>query len=99
LKLFLEEDPLYFDKILPYAVVFWLDTKLIKIITPIMEEMNINPVRCNWNIWDISNINSSISSISSYSSSSWFDSWSSSSWWWSSFSSGWGWGWWGGRSW
>ena len=99
LKLFLKEDSLYFDKILPYAVVFWLDTKLIKIITPIMKEMNINPIRHNWSIWDISSINSSISSISSYSSSSWFDSWSSSSWWWSSFSSWWGWGWWGGRSW
>ena len=98
LKLFLEEDPLYFDKILPYAVVFWLDTKLIRIITPIMKEMDINPVRYNWSIWDISDINSNISSIS-YSSDSWFDSWSSSSWWWSSFSSGWGWGGWGWRSW
>ena len=41
LKLFLQQDPLYFDKILPYAVAFGLETEFIKKIEPIMQEMNI----------------------------------------------------------
>jgi hypothetical protein len=45
LKEFLKQDPLYFDKILPYAVAFGLDTELIKKIEPIMKEMNI---RSSW---------------------------------------------------
>ncbi|MBQ5945581.1 hypothetical protein IJL65_04265 [bacterium] len=41
MRLFLQQDPLYFDKILPYAVAFGLDTELIKKIEPIMQEMGI----------------------------------------------------------
>lgn len=104
LKLFLQQDPLYFDKILPYAVAFGLDTELIKKIEPIMKEMNI---RSSWYDWDIHSIyfinntisSSAISSIppkASYNSSGWFRGWSSFGWW---FSFWWGglWGWW--RSW
>jgi uncharacterized membrane protein len=106
LRLFLQEDPLYFDKILPYAVVFGLDTELIKKFEPIMQEMNIKSSFYDWNFDSINVINNTISSsathsvppsTSSYSSSDWFSSWSSSSWWW--FSSWWGGGGWGGRSW
>ena len=111
LRLFLQEDPLYFDKILPYAVVFGLDTELIRKITPIMQEMNIKPTWYYWNINSLSKVTHKINNMaysqrpshnswsSSYSSDSWFSSWSSFSSWWSSFSSGWwgGGGWW--RSW
>ncbi len=105
LRLFLKQDPLYFDKILPYAVAFWLDTELIKKIEPIMQEMNIKSNCYDWNINSMYIMNDIISSsathsvppsTSTYSSSDWFSSWSSS-WWW--FSSWWGGGWWGGRSW
>ncbi len=109
LKTFLQQDPLYFDKILPYAVVFGLDTELIKKFTHIMQEMDVKP---SWYDWDIKSLCAATHIInkmaysqkssnhnyswwsSSYSSSSWFDSWSSFSWGWSSFSSWWGgWGW------
>ena len=103
LRLFLAKDPLYFDKILPYAVVFGLETKLLKKIEPIMQEMNV------WSSWynqiyTVDTINRIISSSarhsvpssSSYSSSRWFSGWSSF-WWWFSFWWWWGWGWW--RSW
>ena len=109
LRLFLKQDPTFFDKTLPYAIVFGLESELINKITPIMQEMNIKSSRYSWNIGEISSLTSSISSAwsyhsisssdSSYSSDSWFDSWSSFSWWWSSFSSGWGWWGWGWRSW
>ena len=115
LRLFLQQDPLYFDKILPYAVVFGLDTELIKKIEPIMQEMGIKSSWYDWDIHSIHTINYTISSsathsipphydsnswFSSYDSDSWFSGWSSFSWWSSSwFSSWWGWGWWGGRSW
>lgn len=111
LKLFLQQDPLYFDKILPYAVVFGLDTKLIKKITPLMQEMNINPTWYEWNLNSLYKVAHTINSMaysqrqthnswhSSYSYSGWFSSWSSFSWWWNSFSSWWGGGWWGWRSW
>lgn len=110
LRSFLKQDPLYFDKILPYAVVFWLDTELIKKIEPIMHEMNIKSSWYNEDFHSISMINniisnsatssvSSSSSSSSYSSSGWFSSGSSFSWWWGWFSSWWGGWWWGWRSW
>jgi hypothetical protein len=41
LRLFLMQDPLYFDKILPYAVAFGLETELIKKIAPIMQELGV----------------------------------------------------------
>ena len=104
LRLFLQQDPLYFDKILPYAVAFGLDTELIKKIEPLLKEMNI---RSSWYDWDVHNIyyiNNTISSSAinsvppkaSYSSSSWFSGWSSFGW---GFSLWWWGGWWGGRSW
>ena len=104
LKLFLQQDPLYFDKILPYAVAFGLDTELINKIEPIMKEMNIRSSWYDWDIHDIYYINNTISSSAinsvapkaSYSSSGWFSGWSSFGWW---FSIGWGWGGWGWRSW
>ena len=96
LRTFLAQDPLYFDKTLPYAVVFGLQTDFLKKITPIMKEYHIQP---NWFVWDIDNIWNVCSitnyawSTASYSESWWFSSWSSF-WWW--FSSGW---WWGGGWW
>ena len=107
LRLFLENDPLYFDKILPYAIVFGLGTELIDKVKPIMEDMNIETTRYDWDLFLLSDTVSTISSItphsssadssrSSYDSDSWFDSWSS-------FDSGsssdsWG-GWWGWSDW
>ena len=104
LRLFLQQDPLYFDKILPYAVVFWLDTELIKKIEPIMQEMNI---RSSWYDGDIHSIyyinntiarsaNNSVPPKASYSSDSWFSGGSSFG---GGFSSGGWWGGWGWRSW
>lgn len=110
LRFLLKEDPLYFDKTLPYAVAFWLETELIKKMKSIgiQPSININTLS------DFSDImyyaarnsiapattssSSSSSSSSSYDWDSWFDSWSSfdSG---SSFSSWWGGGWWGWRSW
>jgi len=101
LRTSLQEDPLYFDKILPYAIVFWIETKLIKKMKKIMQELDIEPTRYDWDISKIpytasiisSNLNHNPSyNNSSYSSSGWFSSGSSFSWWWSSFSSWW-WGW------
>ena len=87
LRLFLKQDPLYFDKILPYAIVFGLDTILIDKVSSIMKDLNI---KSNIFVWDFNYLNdirdtfSSVSfndpvhsSYSSYSSDSWFDSWSS----------------------
>ena len=96
-KVLTDEDPLFVEKALPYAVVFWLDTKFIKYITP--EDVQ-------WLGWDIDVLEDSLSYISeavntywvapyyyspysSSSSSSWssgssYSSYSSSSW----FSSG-----------
>ena len=111
IKKFLSQDPLFFDKTLPYAVTLWLETKFMKNFKPIMEEMGISQNWCTWDLTDIirfvndwihiesQSTSSGSSSSSSYSSSGWFSGGSSFSWWWSSFSSWWGWGWWGGRSW
>lgn len=105
LRLFLKQDPKFFDKILPYAIVFGLESELINKIAPIMKEMNIKSSRYSWNIGEISSLTSSISSAWSYhSTSSSHSSYSSDSWWdsWSSFDSGWSsfdsW-WWGGGGW
>ncbi len=102
LKTFLSQDPLYFDKTLPYAVVFWIETEFLKKITPIMQEHNITPTRY---IGDLKNIGYCITSTNStwkqsvYTEHSWFDKWSSFWWWGWGFSSWWGWwgGWWGSR--
>lgn len=104
----IKEDPLFVDKALPYAVVFWIQSKFIK---------NITPESITWFNWDMDNLVTSINYInrsltynpysyssysswgyssSSYSSSSWHSSWSSFSWWHSSW---WGWGWWWWRWW
>lgn len=103
LRLFLQQDPLYFDKTLPYAIVFWLESELIEKFIPIMQEMNISPIRYDWDATFLSDSISTISSISSwsslYSSDSWFDSGSSFDSGWGGFSSGWGGWWWGWSSW
>jgi hypothetical protein len=44
LKLFLEEDPLYVDKVLPYAVAFGLETEFLKKTTPLIEDLNKNMI-------------------------------------------------------
>ena len=91
LRTCLAQDPLFFNKVLPYAVAFWLDTEFIKKMTPILNESNINTKWCDWTMDDILLISSvfessepyvsssyrSSFSDSSYDSDSWFDSWSS----------------------
>ena len=110
LEFLLKEDPLYIEKALPYAIVFWVESEFIKNITP---EMIKDWERFEWefddfedtinyiNAYHVTNfrpvtwIPSSYSwHSSSYSSSSGFSSGSSFGWW---FSSGWGGGggWWG----
>ena len=98
LKTFLAQDPLYFDKTLPYAVALWMETEFLEKIEPIMQEMQIKPLLNNLDYGAIYTINNTISSVAmkTYSSDSWFSSWSSFWWggWW--FSGGWWWwgGWW-----
>ncbi len=110
LRLFLEQDPAFFDKTLPYAVAFWFESSFIKLVTPILEELDMRPIWLDWEIGEMNSISDTIDDIvrqkeirvareseyhSSYDSDSWFDSWSSFFWWWSSFSSWWwGGGWW-----
>ena len=45
LRLYLQQDPLFFDKVLPYAIVFGIDSQLIKQIKIIGL-----PVESKWNI-------------------------------------------------
>ena len=109
LKKFIEEDPDYINKVLPYAAALWLETKLMKAVIPIYEEKWYN---FYWYDWDLSTFTKTMNSISSssheyhqssswgnYSSDSWWDSGSSFDSGWSDFDSWWGWGWWGGSSW
>ncbi len=115
LRLFLEKDPTFFDKTLPYAVAFWFETSFIKKITPILHELDIEPVRLNWNINEIDSISRIVQDFvmeqerfkemeKRYNDR--YSTYDSSSWFdsWSSFSwwwfsSGWGWWWWGTSSW
>ena len=104
LKTFLEQDPLYFDKVLPFAIVLGLQSKFIKTITPLLKDL---PDWYDWNRdWFSRSLISTIGVINtasryvppssygvSYSSSSWFSSgssFSSGGWW------GFSWWWWGG---
>lgn len=45
---FLKEDPLYYDEILSYAVVFWIETDLMKKLIPVLDE-DIVPE--DWTYW------------------------------------------------
>lgn len=45
IKLFLKEDPMFVDKILPYATAFWIETEFIKKITPLKENLYGTPLR------------------------------------------------------
>ena len=102
LKTFLKEDPLYIDKILPYAIALWLKTKFLKIIKKLSQDVDYSDYSLyNTDIKIISNLVDSIKANSNpnywRSSSSWGgSSYSSSGWhsWWSSFGWGWWWGWW-----
>ena len=111
LRLFLEQDPMFFDKTLPYAVAFWFETMFINKITPILRELDIKPVRYDWEVNDLDYVSRVVrdmirtqelrrakerESSSTYDSGGWFSS-GSSFWWW--FSHGWWGGWWGSRSW
>ena len=46
IKYFLEKDPLYVDKIIPYATAFGLETKFIKKLTPLIQ--NIEILQTKW---------------------------------------------------
>ena len=45
LRLYLQKDPLFFDKVLPYAIVFGIDSQLIKQI-----EIIGLPVESKWDM-------------------------------------------------
>ena len=110
LETLLKKDPLYIEKALPYAIVFWVDSQFIKNITP---EMIEEWERFEWdfdyfsdairyiNVYNTINLSPIVSSSgssswhsSSYSSSWWFSSGSSFGWWFHSWWGGGG-GWWG----
>lgn len=46
IKLYLKEDPLFFDKTLPYATAFWLETEFLNKVTPLAEDWKAQYV--NW---------------------------------------------------
>lgn len=94
LKVFLKEDPNYFETMLPYAIAFGLGTQRTKkfetLLTNDYHPVWISGIPNNNNIWQtLQTINSSISTFgraSAFSSGS-SGSWGGSSWW-----GGWGWG-------
>lgn len=103
LETLLKEDPLYIEKALPYAVVFWVDSQFIKNITP---EMIKDLDWFEWDDFDLYDLTRSINYIQSHTTSSfytstyssWYSGSYSSSGWFSSGSSFWGGhsSWWGG---
>ena len=113
-RLFLQQDPTFFDKALPFAVAFWFSTDFINKATPVLKELDVRPVRFDFDIDKIYHINDTFIEIETRrekEKSDRFekfrkiidydsDGWFSgwSSFWWW-FSSGWGWGWGWGRSW
>ena len=106
LETLMAQDPLYIEKVLPYAVVFWVSSKFIKAITPYLEEIErfdgdlddlIRSIRyIDTYTVPVVNPAPTHSSSWSYSSSGWFSSGSSFGWWFSSWWGGGG-GWWGWR--
>ena len=108
LRTFLKKDPLYFDKVLPYAIIFWIESELIEKFRPLMDEFGLklyiyqfkNPLyntlhHIAEHSIPIKTWNTKIIDSNwgtSYDSDTWFSSGSSFSWWWGGFSSGWGWG-------
>jgi hypothetical protein len=44
----MKSDPLYFSEIVSYAVVFWLETNLLKNIIPMVDK-DIDPL--DWYYW------------------------------------------------
>ena len=114
-KELLNQDPMFFDKTLPYAVALGLETSFMKKFEPILKESWITSNFSDTSSSDISprktmkKMNSGIHnqsyhhksswSHSSYSSSGWFSSWSSFWWWSSSWWCGWFSSWWWGGWW
>ena len=105
LRLFLKQDPTFFDRTLPYAVAFWFETSFIQKITPVLRELDVRPRRYSWDLYEMNSINSIVNTAireqelrkqrerqATYDRSSWFSGGSWFSFWW--FSRGW-WGWWG----
>jgi len=107
LKTFLKQDPLYFDKILPYAVVFGIETELSEKMHKVMDELWLTS---QMNLIELDSLNETLLTMAKYSTplvaskefSNFYDSisdYSSDSWFssWSSFSWWWGWfsSWWG----
>ena len=64
LKTFLKEDPLYFNKIIPYAVVFGIETELTEKVSHIMDELWLT---LQIDLVELSNLNESLSNIARYS--------------------------------
>ena len=63
LRLFLKQDPAFFDKTLPYAVAFWFETSFIKKITPILEELDMRPIWLDWEIGEMNSISDTINDL------------------------------------
>ena len=108
LRTFLKKDPLYFDKVLPYATIFWIESELIEKFHPLIDEFGINLhiYQINNHLYSILHNTGENSTPkkkltvptvkeewdNSYTSDIWFKNWSSFSKWWKSFSKWWGWG-------
>ena len=45
IKLFLEEDPLFVDRLLPYATAFWMETEFLNKVSPLRKDRNAKYVR------------------------------------------------------
>lgn len=56
LRLFLKQDPAFFDKTLPYAVAFWFDTEFINKVTPVLAELDMRPSWFDWNINEMDSV-------------------------------------------
>jgi len=110
LRTFLKKDPLYFDKILPYAIIFWIESELIEKFRPLIDEFGLklyiyqfkNPLyntlhQLAEDSIPIKTWDTKIINNNWNTSNNhdiWFSSWSSFKWWWRNFSKWWGW--WGG---
>lgn len=53
LKELMKSDPMYFSEIVSYAVVFWLETNLLKNVIPMLDK-NIDPL--DWYYWKWENL-------------------------------------------
>lgn len=55
---------MFINKALPYATVFGIESDLIKKVTPIMDDLNIDVNWCSSDLYSIGRITSSINNYS-----------------------------------